>query len=143
MEKNNNNGFSPRTCTRENPLFYSITNEYEVLYRCSWVDWVCIKVVPFIFFSKIFSFCLFSLSLSLSLSLIPFPMHPPFLIYLYLHHIFTIHFYLASLLFWYLLPFTFETGGGRDLLSCDLYCSGHFLINAADKAVVYHLTRMQ
>ena len=72
-----------------------------------------------------------------------FPMLFPFLIYLYLHHIFTIHFYLTSLLFWHLLPFTSEEDGGRNLLSCNLHCLGHFLINAADKAVVYHLMRMQ
>ena len=67
----------------------------------------------------------------------------PFLIYLYLHHIFTIHFYLTSLPFWHLLPFTSKEDGGRNLLSCGLHCSGHFLINVADKVVVSHLMRMQ
>ena len=28
-------------------------------------------------------------------------------------------------------------------LSCKLYCLGHFLINAADKAVAHHLMRRQ
>ena len=32
-----------------------------------------------------------------------------------------------------------EEDGGRNLLSCDLHCSGHFLINAVDKTVVHHL----
>ena len=67
----------------------------------------------------------------------------PFLIYIYLHHISTIHFYLISLPFQHLLPFTFEEDGGRRLLSYDLHYSGHFLINVADKAIVYHLMRMQ
>ena len=42
-----------------------------------------------------------------------------------------------------LVTFTSEEGGGRSLLSCDLHCLGHFLINAADKVVVHHLMRMQ
>ena len=36
-----------------------------------------------------------------------------------------------------------EEGHGRNLLSCGLYCSSHFLINAADKAIVFQLMRMQ
>ena len=34
---------------------------------------------------------------------------------------------------------TFEEGSGRSLLNCDLYCLGHFIINAANKAVTHHL----
>ena len=61
----------------------------------------------------------------------------------YLHHICTIHFYLTTLLFWHLLPFTSKKDGGRSLHSCGLHCFGHFPINSADKAVVYHLMWMQ
>ena len=67
----------------------------------------------------------------------------PLFLYLNLHHISTIHFYLTSLLFWHLLPFRSREVGGKSLLSCGLYCSGHFLINAANKVVVYHLMQMQ
>jgi len=42
-----------------------------------------------------------------------------------------------------LLPFTSEAGGGKDLPSYSLQCSGHFPINVADKAIVYHLMQMQ
>ena len=136
----NNNGFCPRTYTRENLLFIQQQMSMR-FYTCVPEEtgfasrWSCSLSSPRAFSSVSF--------LSLPLFPIPFPMLPPFLIYLYLHHIFTIHFYLASLLFWHLLPFTSETGGGRDLFSCDLYCLGHFLINAADKAIVYHLMWMQ
>ena len=74
---------------------------------------------------------------------ITFSMLSPFFIYFYPHHISTIHFHLTSLLLWHLLLFTFEEDGGRNLLSCGLLCSGHFLINMADKTIVYHLTWMQ
>ena len=50
----------PKDLYKGESPFYSATNEYEVLYRCSRGDWVCIKVVLFIFSSKSFSFCLFS-----------------------------------------------------------------------------------
>ena len=73
----------------------------------------------------------------------PFPMLFPFIIYFYFYHIFTIHFYLTSLLFRHLLPFTSEEHGERNLLSYGLHYSGHFLINETDKTVVYHLIRMQ
>ena len=66
-----------------------------------------------------------------------------FLIYLYLYHISIIHSHLTSLLLWHLLLWTSEEDGGRNLLSCNLHCSGHFLINATDKTVVYHLMWMQ
>ena len=69
-------------------------------------------------------------------------MFSPFLIYLYLHHILTIHFHLTPLLSWHLLPFTSEEDSGRNLLSYGLHCSGHFLINATNKTIVYHLMRM-
>ena len=42
-----------------------------------------------------------------------------------------------------LLPFTFKEDSGRNLLICGLHCSGHFLINTVDKAIVYHLIQMQ
>ena len=67
----------------------------------------------------------------------------PFIIYLYFHYIFTIHFYLTPLLFRHLLHFTFKEDGRRNLLSCGLHCSGHFLINAIDKVIVYNLMWMQ
>ena len=66
-----------------------------------------------------------------------------FLIYFYLYHISTLHSHLTSLLSWHLLLLTSEEDGERNLLRCDLHCSGHFLINAADKAVAYHLMRIQ
>ena len=72
-----------------------------------------------------------------------FPMLSPFLLYLYLHQISTIHFYLTFLIFWHLLPVTPEEDGGRNMISNGLHCLGHFLINAVDKAVVYHLMWMQ
>ena len=122
---------------KEESRFYSKKHEYKVLYRCSQGDWICINVVLSTFFFQ-------SLSLSLCLSLFPpFSILPPFLVYFYLPHIFMIHFYLTSLFFWHLLFFTSEASGRRDLLSCNLYYSGHFLINAVDKTVVYHLMRMQ
>ena len=77
------------------------------------------------------------------LSRSPFPALLLFLIYLYLYHISTIHSHLTSLLLWHLLLITSKEDGGRNLLSYDLHCSGHFLINATDKTVVYHLMRMQ
>ena len=52
------------------------------------------KVELFTLFSQCSSFCFFS-----PFFRSPFPMFSPFLIYLYLHHIFTIHFYLTSFLF--------------------------------------------
>ena len=88
-----------------------------------------------------------SLFLFLSLSLyFFFPTLPNALFFHHialLHRILTIHFYLTPLLFRHFLPFTSEEGGGRNLLSCDLHYSGHFLINAADKTVVFQLMRMQ
>ena len=86
---------------------------------------------------------MFFLLISFLLFWSPFLMLSPFLIYFYLHHISTIHFYLPSLLTWHLLPFTSEEDGGRSLLSCSLHYSGHFFINMADKAIVYHLMQMQ
>ena len=86
---------------------------------------------------------MFFLLISFLLFQSPFPMLSPFLIYFYLHHISTIHFYLTSLLSWHLLPFTSEEDVGKSLLSCALHCSDYFLINAIDKAVVYFLMRMQ
>ena len=77
------------------------------------------------------------------LFLTPFLMLFPFILYLSFHHVFTIHFYLTSLLFRHLLPFTSEEDSGRNLLSSELHCSDHFLINAANKAIVYHLLWMQ
>ena len=128
----------PEDNYKEESGLYSEANEYQALHKCSRGVWVCIKS------STVHSFLsMFFLLFLFSFFFIPFPMLFPFLIYLYLHHIFTIHFYLTSLLFWHLLPFTFEEDGGRNLLSCGLHYLGHFLINAADKAVVYHLMRMQ
>ena len=86
---------------------------------------------------------MFFLLFLFSLFSIPFPMLFPFILYLSFHHIFTIHFYLTSLLFRHLLPFTSEEDGGRNLLSSELHCSDHFLINATNKAIVYHLLWMQ
>ena len=57
----------------------------------------------------------------------------------YLHH----PSHLTSLLLWHLLLLTSDEDGERNLLSCDLHYSGHFLINATDKTVVYHLMWMQ
>ena len=123
---------------KEELCLYSKTNEYKAPYRCSQGDWVCIKSGTIYFLLPMF-FLLFLFSLFL----IPFPMLFPFIIYLYFHHIFTIHFYLPPSFFDTLLPFTSKEDSGRNLLICDLYCSGHFLINAADKAIVYHLIQMQ
>ena len=81
-----------------------------------------------------------SLSLSLSLSL---SNALSFHYITLLHRILTIHFYLTPLLFRHLLPFTSEEGGGRNLLSYGLHCLGHFLINVADKDVVFQLMQMQ
>ena len=58
-------------------------------------------------------------------------------------HILTIHPYLTSFLSWHLFLFVFKEGGGRNLLSYDLYCAGHFFINAANKTVAHHLMRRQ
>ena len=62
-----------------------------------------------------------------------------FLIYFYLYHISTIHSHLTSLLSQHLLLLTSEEDGRRNLFSCYLHCSGHFFINAADKAVAHYL----
>ena len=86
---------------------------------------------------------MFFLLFLFSLFFIPFPMLFPFIIYLYFHHIFTIHFYLPPSFFDTLLPFTSKEDSGRNLLICGLHCSGHFLINAADKVIVYHLIQMK
>ena len=64
------------------------------------------------------------------------------LIYLCLYHISTIHSHLTSLLLWHLLLLTLEKDGGMNLLNCDLHYLGHFLINAADKAVAHYLIWM-
>ena len=72
-----------------------------------------------------------------------FSENPIFLIYSSLLHILTFHLYLTNLYSWHLSLFTFEEGGRRSLLSCDLHCSGHFLVNAADKPVTHHLMRKQ
>ena len=78
-----------------------------------------------------------------SLFPIPFSMLFPFLIYLPS---------LASppsistqppLFFRHLLPFTSGEDGGRNLVSCFLHCSSHFLINAANKADVFQLMQKQ
>ena len=128
----------PKDSYREESSLYFGTNECQALHSYSRGGWVCIKLrtvhslLPMLLL--LFPFSLF---------LIPFPMFSSFLIYLYLHHISTIHFYLPSLLTWHLLPFTSEEDGGRSLLSCSLHYSGHFFITAADKTVVYHLMRMQ
>ena len=74
---------------------------------------------------------------------IPFLVLSPFLIYFYFYHILTIHSHLTPILSWHLLLLTSKEDGGRNLLSCDLHCSSHFLINAADKVVAHHLMRMQ
>ena len=131
---NNNNGLCPKTATKEESSLYSETNESQALHKCSRGDWAYIKsrTIHFLL-SQCSSFCF------LSLVPIPFSMLFSFLINLYLHHIFTIHFYLISHLFLRLLPFSSEEDGGRNLLSCGLHYSSHFLINAADKAIVHHL----
>ena len=86
----------------------------------------------------------FSFSLSLCFFFPPsFPNALSFHYIALLHYILTIHFYLTPFHFRHLLPFTSEEGGGRNLLSCGLHCLGHFLINAADKATVFQLMRMQ
>ena len=137
MGKNNNNGLCPRTCTSKKLAF--IQRNMNIRF-CTGVP----KETGFVYmWSCPLSSSRASLSLSLSLSLSPFSILPHFLIYFYLPHIFIIHFYLTSLLFWHLLFFTSEAGGRRDLLSCNLYYLGHFLINAVDKTVVYHLMWMQ
>ena len=66
-----------------------------------------------------------------------------FFIYSSLLHILTSHFYLTNLSLWHLSLFTSEEGGRWSLLSCELHCSGHFLINAVDRAVAHHLIRRQ
>ena len=95
-------------------------------------------------------FTLFSLSVLLVSSLylgifvwIFLSVNPPFLIHSFLHHISTIHHNLTNLLLWHLSLFTFEEGGGRNLLSYNLHCSGHILINVADKAIAHQLMRRQ
>ena len=72
-----------------------------------------------------------------------FSVNPLFLIYSSFPHISTFHLYLTNLPSWHLSLFTSEEGGGRGLLRYDLHCSGHFLINAANKTVAYHLIRRQ
>ena len=62
-----------------------------------------------------------------------------FLIYFTFSHISTIHPYLTYFLSWHLFLSISEESGGKNLLSCDLYYSSHFLINAADKTIVHHL----
>ena len=76
-------------------------------------------------------------SLSWHLCLDPFLCKPHF------SYISTIHPYLTYLLSWHLSLPVSEEHGGRNLLSYDLHCSGHFLINAADKVIVYHLIQMK
>ena len=75
--------------------------------------------------------------------LLLFSVNPLFLIYSSLLHILTFHLYLTNLYSWHLSHFTSEEGGRRSLLSCDLHCSGYFLVNAGDKAVTHHLMRRQ
>ena len=92
-------------------------------------------------------FTLFSLNVllvsSLYLCLSHLSVNPLPFIYFSFSHIPTIHPYLTYFLSWHLFLSVFEEGGGRNLLSCDLHCSGHFLINATDKTVAHHLMRRQ
>ena len=70
-----------------------------------------------------------------------FSVNHHFLIYFSFFYISTIHHYLTSFSFWHSSLFPSEEGGRRSLLSYDLHYSGHFLINAVDKAVAHHLIR--
>ena len=72
-----------------------------------------------------------------------FSVNPLFLIFSSLPHISTLHLYLTYIPSWNLYLFTSEESGRRSLFNCNLHCSGHFLINAVDKAVVHHLIRRQ
>ena len=99
------------------------------------------KVALFTLFSQCSS-CFFFISWYLCL--VPFSLKT--LSFLYTppsFHILTFHFYLTNLSPWHLSFFTSEESDRKSLLSCDLHCSGHFLINVADKAVVHHLMRWQ
>ena len=90
-------------------------------------------------------FTLFSLSVLLVSSLylgigvwIIFSANPPLIRYFSFPYISTIHPYLTNLLSWHLSLSKSKEGGRRSLLSYDLHCSGHFLINAADKVVAHY-----
>ena len=103
----------PKDSYKEESSLYSYTNEYQALHKCSRGDWVYIKSRTIHFLpSQCSSFRLFPLFPPL------FSMLSPFLIYLYLHHIFTLHFYLTSNLFWHLLSFSSKEDGWRNLLNC-------------------------
>ena len=92
-------------------------------------------------------FTLFSFNVLLvsSLYLPPSPLSvkPLPFIYFSFSHIPTIHPYLTSFLSWHFFLSVSEEDSGRNLLSYDLHCSSHFLINAADKVVAHHLMRRQ
>ena len=95
-------------------------------------------------------FTLFSLSVLLVSSLYldtcvlpPFSVNPLSFIYFSFSHIPTIHTYLTYFLSWHLFLSISEEGGDRNLLNCDLHCSGHFLINTTNKVVAHHLMRRQ
>ena len=91
------------------------------------------KVALFTFFSQCSS-CFF-----LTLLSIPFFVNPSFLKYFSFLLISTIHPYLTSFLSWHLSLSTSEENSERSLLSCDLHCSDHFLINVVDKAIDFNV----
>jgi len=85
-------------------------------------------------------FSMFSLFLLYILVLMSGPfLYPLFLIYFSFSHILTIHPHLTYLLSRLLSLSIPEESGERNLLNCDLHCSSHFLINAADKVIAHHL----
>ena len=110
---------------RESPLKYCKDQEISnpsPLKVMGWILFSPLSLSFLIHFLMLFPFIIYLSSIASSPSISTLP--PP-------------------LLFRHLLPFTSEEGGGRNLLSCDLHCLGHFLINAANKIIVFQLMRMQ
>ena len=114
----------PQACLRRLRLYkklhYSLSSFYVLL--------------VFVQYFSLFQILVFQISFSIN---------PIFLIYFSFLYISTIHPYLTSFPSSHLFVSISEEDGGRSLLNCDLHCLGHFLINAAAKAVAHHLMQRQ
>ena len=130
----------PKDNCREESDLYSSINEHQTLHKDSWGSKIHLRNNTIPLSLSMYSSLFLFLSLSLSFSFVPFPQCSILSLYSppppHPHHPFLPN----------PLPFptlASEEGRGRNLLSCGLYCSGHFLINAADKTIVFQLMRMQ
>ena len=121
----NKRGIYPSTSLLKEAKFVQIVTLFTLLSLSSSVLCFCLFDTCVSFFFFFFSQCTF-FSLYTSIFIISQPDS-----------------HLTPLLSWHLSLLTPEEDGGRNLLSFDLHCSSHFLINAADKTVAHHLMWMQ